>query len=167
MVKKISAAIIHEFETYGATYYECNDEGLRLYVVDEYNDNQTLFFPLVDKRGKRGGKKCGKLAWSDIAEDDMYKWWDYIDDVQDCTPQYILQRLIDTKQGEIPMYESKFGRALTADIIAQDFVEELQSLPDCPNCDAPKKDIVQYVIDYFGYKQTDIDAEKIAESLRD
>lgn len=165
MVKKISAAIIHGFETYGATYYECNDEGLRLYVVDEYNDNQTLFFPLVDKRGKKGGKKCGKLAWSDIPEEEMFKWWCYIEDVQD-TPQYILQRLIDSKQGEIPMYESSFERALTADILTQDFVEELQSLPDLPKRRASRISVVRYVIDYFGLDEKDFDARRIAREIR-
>lgn len=162
MVKKISAAIIHGFETYGSTYYECNDEGLRLYVVDKYNDNQTLFFPIVDKRG---GKKCGKLAWSDIPEEDMFKWYCYIDDVQDCTPKYILQRLIDSKEGEIPMYESDFERALTADILTQDFVEELQSLPDLPKRRASRISVVRYVIDYFGLNEKDFDARRIAREI--
>lgn len=167
MVKKLSAAIIHGFEDCGSTCYECNDEGLRLYVVDYHDDNQTLFFPIVDKRGKKGGKKCGKLSWSDIPDEDMFKWWDYIDDVQDCTPQYILQRLIDSKEGEIPMYESSFDRGLTADILTQDFVEELQSLPDLPKRRrASRISVVRYVIDYFGLDEKDFDARRIAREIR-
>lgn len=37
----------------------------------------------------------------------------------------------------------------------------------CTNWDAPRADIVKYVIDYFGYDQKDFDADKIAKSLQD
>lgn len=166
IVEKMANIIFKDYNEFAWLTYTCKDE--ELFFEFHYGcDGVFVCYPIeTDDDGKQ---KLGTARYSSADEDLLGRWYAYMNYLEDCLPDDILQRLTHNTDDRVYVYEVlDWGTTdITQDLLTQDLVAELRELPDLPNWDAPKKDIVQYVIDYFGYKTADFDVDKIAESLRE
>lgn len=166
IVGKMANIIYKDYHEFADYFYVCKHN--RLIFELHYDGNSCgICFPLItDKKGKIKVDEV-QFDWEDA--DALTIWESYIDYIQNDLPKDILQRLMNNTDDTVNVYEViDWGTTdITQDLLTQDLVAELKELPDLPNWDAPKKDIVQYVIDYFGYKTADFDVDKIAETLQE
>lgn len=165
IVGKIANIIFKDYNEFAWLKYTCKDD--ELFFEFHYRcDGVFVCYPIETDDGKQ---KLGKARYSSADADPLTMWGAYMYYLAESLPDDILQRLTHNTDDTVNIYEVlDWGTTdITQDLLTQDIVEELQSLPDLPNWDAPKKDIVKYVIDYFGYDQKDFDADKIAKSLQD
>ena len=166
IVEKMANIIFKDYNEFAWLTYTCNGDEL-IFEFHYGCDGVFVCYPIeTDDDGKQ---KLGEAQYSSADADPLTRWGAYMYYLEDCLPDDILQRLTHNTDDRVYIYEVlDWGTTdITQDLLTQDLVAELKELPDLPNWDAPKKDIVQYVIDYFGYKTADFDVDKIAETLQD
>lgn len=166
IVEKLANIIYKDFNEFADYFYICKRD--RLIFELHYDGNScSICYPL--ETTKDGKAKLGEMQFDWDDADALTIWESYIDYIQNKLPDDILQRLTHNTDDTVNVYEVlDWGTTdITQDLLTQDLVAELKELPDLPNWDAPRADIVKYVIDYFGYDQKDFDADKIAKSLQD
>ena len=166
IVGKIANIIYKDYNEFADYFYICKRD--RLIFELHYDGNScSICFPL--ETTKDGKAKLGEMQFDWDDESALTVWESYIDYIQYKLPEDILQRLMNNTDDAVKVYDViDWGSTnITQDLLTQDLIADLRELPDCPNWDAPRADIVKYVIDYFGYDQKDFDADKIAETLRE
>lgn len=166
IVEKLANIIYKDFNEFADYFYICKRD--RLIFELHYDGNScSICYPL--ETTKDGKAKLGEMQFDCDDESALTIWESYIDYIQYKLPDDILQRLTHNTDDAVKVYDViDWGTTnITQDLLTQDLIAELKELPDLPNWDAPRADIVKYVIDYFGYDQKDFDADKIAKSLQD
>lgn len=166
IVGKMANIIYKDFNEFAWLKYTCKDDEL---IFELHYGCNGVFVCYPIETDENGNQKLGKARYNSTDEDALTIWDGYMYYLAESLPDDILQRLMHNTDNTVYIYEVlDWGTTdITQDLLTQDLISDLRELPDCPNWDAPKKDIVQYVIDYFGYDQKDFDADKIAKSLQD